>query len=1020
MAQTPIDGELPQKAELLITALLTGSKRTFSLTYKNTLFVQPVLPGHLWNYNPQGVNISGVQPASVMVVNKLLYEEDIKAGGVLWGASGLDFANELFRNNLDPTNWYVTNFVKCLHPDSVSGNSTILANMAAEFKPILLREISAVNPDVIICLGTEAATAVLGTKVTLKQIEETVQQITIPTREKPIDVIGIPHPHAAKYSGNSRGNDNVTIGIRFLSAYFNPEARKPPIKKDYRIIKTVHEYKQLAKEIQRTCEDNLIAVDAEWNGEHPQNANAYLRCFQLSWKPNTAACIVLGLQTHDSRVAMPCFYDDADRKEICKITKQILKGRAVAGHFIEADMEYLQAFGLDLQPFFEVPDTPEAYRKAWLNKEACGFDTGRAIHAVDESADFSLKTQALINTSAGKYDRELDEWIKEHTSPSNPPPEGKLYLDGYGIVPDYLLFHYACYDADVTRELALQCTAKLDSDVYGNNCWRPYWIAMRCLPAILEINTTGLKIDRQRLQLLTDQYQEKATTLLNEVREWAKWDTFNPHSCFQMRELLFGEKYNGKTWTQTAIKRWYAEHKDQPDEQYPEYIRLRPRIARSMELTPLLTTGKYPQKWETIKAAHQERLHAPSVNKKVIAQLAYFHSSRIVHHHGCDYKLEYKPILEKLQQLNVISQTLRYVLKPPTDNDAEVEAEASPDDDSMPSYDGGIPSFICDDGRVRTHIYPTKTTGRWSSARPSMQNLGKLVEESLKETLQDDYHYPLRSIFIPEDGHVFIEADYVGAEIAAAAFMCDDPHLIDHCDRNQLPEDDPNYYDIHSHIAVQAFRLECEPSKKGLASINKGYLRNISKKVLFGLFYGRGPESIVEEIKSQGILITYDEARQIITAISEIYPRLLPYFDACEQRIIETGWIANAFGRYRRFPKTFDQQQTARFGRQGKNFPIQSLVADVVNTAAYHLKKMRDQLKLKAKIVLSIHDAILMEVPLNEVSIVCTTLLPNAMVKSVPIIPSDLEGRPLPNHSPKYLGIDIEVYSAFGVKAKAE
>jgi DNA polymerase-1 len=264
---------------------------------------------------------------------------------------------------------------------------------------------------------------------------------------------------------------------------------------------------------------------------------------------------------------------------------------------------------------------------------------------------------------------------------------------------------------------------------------------------------------------------------------------------------------------------------------------------------------------------------------------------------------------------------------------------------------------------------------------------------------------------------VFVEADYIGAEIAAAAYMCNDEALLEHCRRNQLPESDPEYYDIHSHIAVAAFRLNCEPSKKGLASIGKAYLRIIAKAILFGLFYGRSAPAIAEEARSQGIEITAEEARQVIDQIQRIYPKLLPYFAACEQRIHDVGWIANAFGRYRRFPQTNDPEQKSRFGRQGKNFPIQSLVADAINCAVYHLKKQRDELQLESKIVLSIHDAILMEVPYNEVKIVYEKLLPKAMIEGVPIISSNLDGSPL-DYPPRYLGIDVEVYSAFGVKLK--
>jgi hypothetical protein len=392
---------------------------------------------------------------------------------------------------------------------------------------------------------------------------------------------------------------------------------------------------------------------------------------------------------------MEYYYNDEGLEQVCNITKRILQGRRVVGHFIEADMESLVALGLDLQPFFDVPESPEEYAKAWANKQACGFDTGRAIHAIDESADFSLKAQARLHTAEGRYDKVLDDWIADHTSTSNPPPKGKQYLDGYGIIPDDLLYPYGCYDADVTRQLALVYGENLNCDMYGNDCWQPFWIAMRALPAVLEINCQGLLLDTDRLQQLTESYQQKTETLLQEIRAWARWDTFNPKSCFQMRELLFGEQYNGKLWTDSALARW---HKDNPELseagfEPPKHIRLRPDGAKSMGLTPIMTTGKYPRKWEKVQQDKEEHLYAPSTNKNVLAQLYYFQNHRLVQYEGQTYRLNYAPALQKLRQLNVIGQTLRYVLKPPQERTTSNEID-NDDIDSDFVYDGGIPSFI--------------------------------------------------------------------------------------------------------------------------------------------------------------------------------------------------------------------------------------------------------------------------------------------------------------------------------------
>jgi DNA polymerase-1 len=363
-----------------------------------------------------------------------------------------------------------------------------------------------------------------------------------------------------------------------------------------------------------------------------------------------------------------------------------------------------------------------------------------------------------------------------------------------------------------------------------------------------------------------------------------------------------------------------------------------------------------------------------------------------------------------------VAQTLRYVLKPPVkDKDT---GEPVTDDDGNVLYDAGIPNCVCDDAKVRTHIWPTKATGRWSSSQPSLQNLGKGVETPIKEIFGEEYKHPLRSIFQAEKGYYFIEADYIGAEIASAAFMCNDPQMLEHARRNQLPEDDPDHYDIHSHVAVNAFKLDCEPSKNGLKSIGKKHFRELSKKIIFGIFYGRSPRAIAEGAKSEGFIVSTEDAQAVVDQVKQTYPYLLEYFDHCADRVTTHRWLANAFGRYRRFPEPIDEEQKKRFERQTKNFPIQGLVADVVNQAVAHIYRLRNEWKLKSKFVLQIHDAIMMYVPESEVKVVYERLLPRAMVDSVKIYSTDLNGKPLSNGQPRHLGIDRTIFAEWGTPIK--
>ena len=92
------------------------------------------------------------------------------------------------------------------------------------------------------------------------------------------------------------------------------------------------------------------------------------------------------------------------------------------------------------------------------------------------------------------------------------------------------------------------------------------------------------------------------------------------------------------------------------------------------------------------------------------------------------------------------------------------------------------------------------------------------------------------------------------------AIMTGDRTMIDHATRNQLPEDHPDFYDIHSNVAVLAFKLKCAPTKSGLASIGMSHLRIVAKSVIFGIAYGRGAKAIALAAREQKVDVSVDAA----------------------------------------------------------------------------------------------------------------------------------------------------------------
>ena len=129
-------------------------------------------------------------------------------------------------------------------------------------------------------------------------------------------------------------------------------------------------------------------------------------------------------------------------------------------------------------------------------------------------------------------------------------------------------------------------------------------MSQRAVLPVLEINTTGIPMDKDCVDDLTSTYIQVKNDLECKIRDWANWPELNLNSIFQMREFLFGERYSGKLDPETG-----------------EAIRLRPDKARVIAAMPVLTTGKRQIPWSEIVMAGNESDHAPATNKSVMSLL---------------------------------------------------------------------------------------------------------------------------------------------------------------------------------------------------------------------------------------------------------------------------------------------------------------------------------------------------------------------------------------------------------------
>lgn len=1020
------------------------------------------VPGHIWgqhidsyansSYSGNAIPVDGPHPAKVMVIGKMPWRRETEELRNLLDATGEILVTYLRdRLKIEGINdWYVTNLVKFMPPDE---STTIKSAYLKDCLPLLHQELRIVKPKYILCLGADATKALLGNKYSVSYMDGRVIEYTYPTGLHEND----PQPHTALVMSvihpvNITRDEALGRQLERGLARFGMLQRGIRFDKaesdiDHRVISDLDELwaTLLEAEHDPAKKDSVIGVDAEWQGEHPVNKGSYLRTVQFAWLPKKAACIKLrgvgGIRSFVDAEGKP-----AEKRAIAMLRAffkgQKLNGvkfrrKRVVGHFFNSDLEWLVANGLDIQDEFLVPlydlnvkdpNQPERlrqlYRKkgykgrvpAWVRtRYEGGGDTGLRAHAIEESTSYGLEALAMRYTTAPRYDVQISDWItaycKEHNLKAG-------QLEGFGNCPDHILcptaeereqyktHNYACYDADVTLRIWYEQEKLLDCDYQGNCCREAFWENQIATPAVLEIHTNGILLDRKRVDYLTEKFIDARKRQEKKIKDWSRWPEFNIRSVQHVKEFLFGAKLNGKVT------------KD------GKPIRIRPPAGRSLKLQPLLNTSKPPKQWAEIVEQGKENEHSPSTNKTVLSIMAQENPDEATQ-------------INWIRDYRFLDQVLKTVLRPPREDDeGNWLYEPDPFDTGGGAeqliYDAGLCSVICDDGRVRTHIYQTKETGRWASARPNLQNMSKQRDPDYVRLLGGeknakgkwvggDYKFPLRSVFKASPGHVLLEADYIGAELYGMAIMSGDPTMIDHATRNQLDEDDPNYYDIHSNVAVMAFSLDCKPTKKGLDEIGKAHLRIIAKNVIFGIAYGRGAKAIALAAKEQGIKISVDDAQKVIDTIFVMYPGLVPFFDEAKQRSAKARWICHCFGRFRRFPFTNDKTLRAEFERQAMNFPIQGMIASAVDRAIAYLwdyKRNCGNPKL-FRILLQIHDAILLEVPYEHVEFVAEQVLPWAMRDQVAIYPTRLDGRPT-DVGPYRLGIDAEVMLHWGEKLKAD
>ena len=254
------------------------------------------------------------------------------------------------------------------------------------------------------------------------------------------------------------------------------------------------------------------------------------------------------------------------------------------------------------------------------------------------------------------------------------------------------------------------------------------------------------------------------------------------------------------------------------------------------------------------------------------------------------------------------------------------------------TYADGLAVYIGEDNRIHGKFNQTITaTGRISSTEPNLQNIPVRMPLGRE----------IRKVFIPKEGCVFIDADYSQIELRILAHMSDDKNLIDAYNHSK---------DIHAATASLVFHVPLEEVAKEQ--------RSNAKAVNFGIVYGISSFGL-----SNDLSISRKEAEQYIKDYFISYPGIKNYLDNSVKEAKEKGYSVTMFGRRRPIPElTSGNFMQRQFGeRVAMNSPIQGSAADIMKIAMINVAKELKEKDLKSKIVLQVHDELLIEAYENEV-----------------------------------------------------
>ena len=268
------------------------------------------------------------------------------------------------------------------------------------------------------------------------------------------------------------------------------------------------------------------------------------------------------------------------------------------------------------------------------------------------------------------------------------------------------------------------------------------------------------------------------------------------------------------------------------------------------------------------------------------------------------------------------------------------------------TYTDGLEAYIREDGRIHCKFNQLVTaTGRLSSTEPNLQNIPIRMELGKK----------IRKAFIPKEGYVFVDADYSQIELRIMAHLSGDEELIKAYQSEE---------DIHRITASHVFKVP-------LDEVTDAQRRN-AKAVNFGIIYGISSFGLGENLG-----ISRKDAEKYINDYFKAYPKVKTYLDSLVEKGIEDGYVKTYFGRIRPIPELSSNNFMKRqFGeRIAMNSPVQGTAADIIKIAMNNVNKRLKKEYPDSKLLLQIHDELLIEAK-EEDRLAVAAILKEEMMKA--------------------------------------